>query len=165
MKKKSESEAERIEFESDGRIDSLTHALAPASFQDLLANEFSISKREGRVITLISVRLLDFPRANLARDVHDADEDIDQLKKFVESTAPVLRTGDAIGRISEDGFWILIRGDRKSAEKARERFSEVVDASQWRWEYCASQVREVGEDFRAFLRRMDSVHFTKVANL
>jgi len=84
------------------------------------------------------------------------------LKLLSTNIRRLLRGGDQIGRISEDGFWILIRGDINAAEIACERYMREVGESTWRemWRirYCES---EVGEEIRNLLRRMDQIHFTK----
>ena len=82
----------------------------------------------------------------------------DSLILFAASTASLLRTGDQCGRISEFGFWILLRGDQKSSMIAAERFFAPHDDQQWNIHYCES---EVGEDIKNLLRRMDAIHFTK----
>ena len=138
----------RIELTSDGVRDQLTGALAPARFLDILRAELSMANREGRIITLISIRLAD-PTCSGVED---------SLILFAASTASLLRTGDQCGRISEFGFWILLRGDQESSLIAAERFFAPHDEQQWSIDYCES---EVGEDIKNLLRRMDAIHFTK----
>jgi len=97
------------------------------------------------------------------RESAEVIESIHQnLKLLSINIRRLLRGGDQICRISEDGFWILIRGDISAAEIACERFMHEVGESTWRemWQirYCES---EVGEEIRNLLRRMDQIHFTK----
>ena len=154
-----------IEFSSDGVTDSLTDALAPARFHEYLTGELSMANRERRTITLISLRLAS-PAASgdsMRSTPYDSAEKIHhELKILSSDIRRLLRGGDQIGRISEDGFWILIRGDLNAAEIASHRFMREVGESTWRekWRvrYCESQV---GEEIKNLLRRMDQIHFTK----
>ena len=147
---------DQIEFTSDGTRDSLTGALAPARFLEVTRRELAIGVREGRAITLISVR---FMAPELGENGNQSNYSIeDQLKNFTEFIQPLLRTGDQIGRISEDGFWILIRGDEGSAHRAIERFQSSGVEGNWRFRLCESQK---GEDIKNLLRRMDLIHFAK----
>ena len=152
-----------IEFSSDGVSDSLTDALAPARFHEYLTGELSMANREKRTITLISLRISMSSIRPEDPKLAEAIESIHQNLKLLSTTIRrLLRGGDQIGRISEDGFWILIRGDTSAAEIACERFMHAVGESTWRemWQirYCES---EVGEEIRNLLRRMDQIHFTK----
>ena len=158
-----------IEFSSDGVSDSLTDALAPARFHEYLTGELSMANRELRTITLISLRIsMDSIRqepldsGEKQKPIREVESIHQNLKLLSTSIRRLLRGGDQIGRISEDGFWILIRGDISAAEIACERFMREVGESTWRemWRirYCES---EVGEDIRNLLRRMDQIHFTK----
>jgi GGDEF domain-containing protein len=161
-----------IEFLSDGVNDSLTDALAPARFHEYLTGELSMANRERRTITLISLRLASIslrlaspasPGDSMRSAPYDSAEKIHhELKILSSDIRRLLRGGDQIGRISEDGFWILIRGDLNAAEIASHRFMREVGESTWRekWRvrYCES---EVGEEIKSLLRRMDQIHFTK----
>lgn len=152
-----------IEFSSDGVSDSLTDALAPARFHEYLTGELSMANREKRTITLISLRISMSSIRPEDPKLAEAIESIHQnLKLLSTSIRHLLRGGDQICRISEDGFWILIRGNESAAEIACERFMHAVGESTWRemWQirYCES---EVGEEIRNLLRRMDQIHFTK----
>ena len=137
-----------IEFESDGVWDSLTGALAPARFQEILEDEIAIAVREGRRITLISLHL------NLQSDV----DLLAALKEFATALSPLMRRGDYLARISEYGFWILIRGDVEAAKIGFARVAKEIDVSIWRVHFCEA---EVGEEMKNLLRRMDLIHFAK----
>ena len=103
-----------------------------------------------------SIRLEDRESAEAIESIHQ------NLKLLSTNIRRLLRRGDQIGRISEDGFWILIRGNKSAAEIASDRFMRQVGESMWREmrqvSYCES---EVGEEIRNLLRRMDQIHFTK----
>jgi hypothetical protein len=152
-----------IDFSSDGLTDSLTDALAPARFHELLIGELTMANREQRKITLISLRLL---RGSIESEGLDSAKEVERIHLELQSLSlqvrRLLRGGDQIGRLSEDGFWILIRGDIRSAEIACDRFMLEMGESMlrdlWQVRYCES---EVGEELRNLLRRMDQIHFTK----
>lgn len=158
-----------IEFSSDGVTDSLTDALAPARFHEYLIGELSMANREQRTITLISLRIsMDSRRqepldsGEKQRPAGEVESIHQNLKLLSINIRRLLRGGDQIGRISEDGFWILIRGDINAAEIACERYMREVGESTWRemWRirYCES---EVGEGITLLVRRMDALHFGK----
>ena len=144
----------RIELASDGLVDSLTQALAPARFLEILRTELSMAAREGRKITLISARLREIPSS----DENTVDHAELILYRFAQDLQKKLRAGDHCGRISEMGFWIMVRGDEEAARKAAPRLINREDEELWRFEFCES---EVGESIKNLLRRMDAIHFTK----
>jgi GGDEF domain-containing protein len=150
--------SERIEFISDGERDLLTDALAPSRFLSYLKSELSIARRERRAITVVSVRAM----GDLSVGSNSVSGELElKLKKFVEVVAPLLRAGDHLGRISEDGFWMLIRGNRIDAEKALHRFSGTLadlNEGEWRIRYCESELEDQIENL---LRRVDAIHFAK----
>lgn len=137
-----------IEFESDGVWDSITGALAPARFLEILEDEIAIAGREGRTITLISLHL------HLQSDI----DLVAALKEFATALSPSMRRGDYLVRISEYGFWFLIRGGIEAAKIALARVSNEIDLTIWRVQYCEVVV---GEDMKNLLRRMDLIHFAK----
>lgn len=181
MKPNTDLVPERIEFESDGVIDSLTHALAPARFQDILATELSKAFRSGEKITMVSAKCRLFGSfeeklgndsgmnndPTLKRDllkiesfnkVSRKNEIEEELKSFAETISGLLRSGDEIGRLSEDGFWILIHGEGAAAQRAVRRFGESINQESWELQICES---ENSDSVKNLLRRMDAIHFTK----
>jgi len=144
----------RIELASDGLVDSLTQALAPARFLEILRTELSMAAREGRKITLISARLREIPSS----DENAVDHAELILYRFAQDLQTNFRGGEHCGRISEMGFWIMVRGDEEAARKAAPRLINREDEELWRFEFCES---EVGESIKNLLRRMDAIHFTK----
>ena len=78
---------DQIEFTSDGTRDSLTGALAPARFLEVTRRELAIGVREGRAITLISVR---FMAPELGENGNQSNYSIeDQLKNFTDRKSVV----------------------------------------------------------------------------
>ena len=148
---------EKLELTNDGAVDALTGAVAPERFLAILTNELRMAARERRVITLISIRLME----------QQLEESIEEqallLIRLASEIRPRLRAGDYCARISESGFWILIRGDGESARKAAPRLIGeanlgVAQEGRWRVEFCES---EAGESVKNLLRRMDAIHFAK----
>ena len=158
MKAKAEVNPRRVEFESDGLVDSLTHALAPARFQEILQSELSKADRAHLKIAVISAKNKSFEISSHDSEKNRTKEVEVELKCFAEIVSSLLRSGDEIGRISEDGFWILIHGDRQAAERAIGRFTELIHQADWHLNICES---ESGESIKNLLRRVDLIHFAK----
>lgn len=141
-----------IEFASDGERDSLTGVLAPARFLEFVASELQISRRESRKITLISIRCI----CKVERGGVTLIEGL--LVNFARVAAALMRRGDRCGRVAEDGFWILIRGDRSSADRFIARIFMELDEKDWSTE---SIEKAEADDMKNLLRKMDLIHFTK----
>jgi GGDEF domain-containing protein len=138
-----------LEFESDGERDSLTGLLAPARFLAILESELAIAAREGRPLTLLTLAL---SAVNL-----QPTESAERLLKNLAKTLLVqMRAGDHCGRIAEDGFWILARGDKAAVEIAARRYLDEHERSDWQISYCEVTA---GESARELLRRADNCYF------
>lgn len=144
-----------IEFASDGERDSLTGVLAPARFLEIVASELQISRRESRKITLISIKCI----CKVERGGATLIEGL--LLNFAQVATALMRRGDRCGRVAEDGFWILIRGDRSSADRFIARLFTELDETDWSTE--SIEIDEA-DDMKNLLRKMDLIHFTKEAN-
>ncbi len=172
----------RVEFESDGVHDSLTGVLAPASFLAILENELHVAAREKRAVTVISIRLtamqpvLTKPsasrRAEIISDPHRFQSDVvlyeELLKSCSQQISTLIRRGDYCARIAEDGFWLLTRGDIRSAQIATKRYLLDLDPMDWSLAFHQSDAgqsdagqRDTGVSMRQLLQRMDALHFTK----
>ena len=103
-----------IEFKSDGIADSLTSSMAPALFHENLKREISTADREGRELTIVSV--LDDPENYLS-----AGEYQESLIALAFALEKNLRGGDFFARISDCGFWILLRTDEETAAAVVDR--------------------------------------------
>ena len=90
----------------------------------------------------------------------DRDEEIDEIEvllyNFADHLLSQLRAGDHCGRISESGFWAMIRGDEESARRAAPRLMSDADEALWQIDFCESEDRET---IKNLLRRMDALHF------
>ena len=126
-----------IEFASDGVSDSLTLTMSPAIFHENLKREIASAKRDGNDLSVLSIRLL--------------PENYQSIEAFEEALIAIaftlrtkLRGGDFFARISDAGFWVLLRGDVSDKSALLERLdlashnleSYIVarkyqDATQW----------------------------------
>lgn len=143
------AELHTLEFENDGRIDLLTGVMAPKPFMDGLAREMEIGRRETRSLSILSVRakLENFSELSL-------------LEAAIQSTAKnllsQLRTGDLLTRISDIGFWLMLRTSAGGAASASARLTEGVVMADWRVEVISSERHEL---LHGLIQRLDSIHF------
>jgi GGDEF domain-containing protein len=142
-----------LEFESDGERDSLTGLLAPARFLTILESEMAIAAREGRRLTLVALSLSTAANSSNASSSESAER---LLKNMASTLLAQMRAGDHCGRIAEDGFWILARGDRTAVEIAGHRFLAEHESCDWLIEYYEISK---GEKVRELLRRVDTLYF------
>jgi len=173
-------EGDVIEFSSDGVRDSLTGALAPARFNELLQSELAMANRDQRLITVLSLRLKNISTKTSVQRDRDLIHQL--LKSMADHLSPLLRSGDQLCRISEDGFWILMRAHLSDATTASKRLfpngfevdpglsssaslassaspstSRSLDQGVWRLQYCES---EPGESLSSWIQRIDHCHFS-----
>ena len=102
-------EVRDIEFRSDGVKDSLTESMAPALFREALIREIASAKREDRELVLLTIAL--------------QPSHFDSVAKFQEALIEIafalrqgLRGGDFFARISDHGFWLLLRTNESGAK-------------------------------------------------
>jgi GGDEF domain-containing protein len=147
-----------LEFESDGERDSLTGLLAPARFLAILESELAIAAREGRPLTLLTLALSTTANSTAEKSMNpQPTESAERLLKHLAKTLLVqMRAGDHCGRIAEDGFWILARGDKAAVEIAAHRYLDEHERSDWLISYCEVTA---GESARELLRRVDGCYF------
>ena len=105
-----------LEFMSDGNLDSLTLSMAPALFHENLKREISTAHREARELTIVSLRVNPTGYASLSR----YQEALIEIAHLLKSH---LRGGDFCSRISDQGFWILLRTDLPGAKLVIERLN------------------------------------------
>ncbi len=103
-----------VEFQSDGSADSLTASMAPALFHENLKREIATAAREGRELTVVALAL--------------ASSAFSSVVKFQEALIEIafaiksgLRGGDFFARISDSGFWMLLRTDEGGAAAVVDR--------------------------------------------
>ena len=142
-----------LEFESDGERDSLTGLLAPARFLAILESELAIAAREGRPLTLLTLALSTTEKSMNPQPTESAER---LLKNLAKTLLVQMRAGDHCGRIAEDGFWILARGDKAAVEIAAHRYLDEHERSDWLISYCEVTA---GESARELLRRADNCYF------
>ena len=142
-----------LEFESDGERDSLTGLLAPARFLAILESELAIAAREGRPLTLLTLALSTTEKSMNPQPTESAEH---LLKNLAKTLLVQMRAGDHCGRIAEDGFWILARGDKAAVEIAAHRYLDEHERSDWLISYCEVTA---GESARELLRRADNCYF------
>ena len=136
-----------IEFRSDGVSDSLTSSMSPALFHENLKREISTADREGRELTIVSV-LVD-PENYLS-----AGEYQESLVALAFALEKNLRGGDFFARISDCGFWILLRTDEETAAAVVDRL-DLPRREELTIKLAARKLSNYGE----WIERIDQLHF------
>jgi len=136
-----------IEFKSDGIADSLTSSMAPALFHENLKREISTADREGRELTIVSV--LDDPENYLS-----AGEYQESLIALAFALEKNLRGGDFFARISDCGFWILLRTDEETAAAVVDRL-DLPRRDELTIKLAARKLSNYSE----WIERIDQLHF------
>ena len=103
-----------VEFQSDGRTDSLTATMSPALFQENLQREIATAAREARELTMVALALTPHGFASVAAFQ-------EALIEIAFALQHGLRGGDFFARISDSGFWVLLRTDESSASAVIDR--------------------------------------------
>ena len=135
-----------IEFASDGVSDSLTLTMSPAIFHENLKREIASAKRDGNDLSVLSIRLL--------------PENYQSIEAFEEALIAIaftlrtkLRGGDFFARISDSGFWVLLRGDVSDKGALLERLDL---ASHDLESYIVARKYQ---DATQWIERIDQIHF------
>ena len=136
-----------IEFRSDGVSDSLTSSMSPALFHENLKREVSTADREGRELTIVSV-VVD-PEKYLS--LGEYQESLVALAFALEKN---LRGGDFFARISDCGFWILLRTDEETAAAVVDRL-DLPRREELTIKLAARKLSNYGE----WIERIDQLHF------
>ena len=136
-----------IEFRSDGVSDSLTSSMSPALFHENLKREISTADREGRELTIVSV-LVD-PENYLS-----AGEYQESLVALAFALEKNLRGGDFFARVSDCGFWILLRTEEVSAQGVIDRL-DLPRRDELTIKLAARKLSNYGE----WIERIDQLHF------
>ena len=111
----------KIYFENDGEFDSLTGALAPNRFNQIVKREIDLVKRSKEKLAVISITL---EPQNLTKDL-PTGIDINERVLIVEEMLievhfqikSGLREVDCVCRVSKLGFWILTKLTSQSDSK------------------------------------------------
>ena len=141
------TELHSVEFLNDGIIDSLTQTMAPGLFHDNLKREISRSEREDQELTILSITL--------------APTDFESLSRYEKALIEIahdlrsqLRGGEFFARISDDGFWLLLRSSEAEAEKVMDRLD--IRYSDRLMHVVLAREHDHYEDW---IRKMDALHF------
>ena len=136
-----------LEFKSDGLVDSLTLSISPFLFHENLKREISVASREARELTIVSITL-DFEGYESIADIQENLIEIAHLLKRE------LRGGDFFARISDCGFWILLRTDQSGAELVMQRL-DLPRRENLTVNFAARKF----SDYSEWIKRVDLLHF------
>ena len=136
-----------LEFKSDGLVDSLTLSISPFLFHENLKREISVASREARELTIVSITL-DFEGYESIADIQENLIEIAHLLKRE------LRGGDFFARISDCGFWILLRTDQSGAELVMQRL-DLPRRENLTINFAARKY----SDYSEWIKRVDLLHF------
>jgi hypothetical protein len=136
----------KVEFFNDGVRDRVSGAPAPAIFLDQLNREMQIASREERPLTVLSIVSLN--EEFLLRGILS-------MTKLIEKN---LRRGDFYTRISENGFWLCIRGDLQAARNVVERLGQQKPGENPDWRVIPFPL-DLSVPLDAQLQRIDRIHF------
>ena len=107
-------ELREIEFRSDGAKDSLTATMSPGLFHEALKREIAAAKRDERELAILTISL--------------RPEEFSSVSKFQEELIKVafaieqgLRGGDFFARVSDQGFWALLRTSAENGQLVLDR--------------------------------------------
>jgi GGDEF domain-containing protein len=140
-------EVRELEFASDGVQDSLTLSMAPALFHENLKREISTAMRESRKLTMVSL-VLEMKSFQSIAEYQTTLIEIAHLLKMS------LRAGDFFARISDQGFWILLRIDIEGAHLVIDRL-ELPRKESLRVNFLAREYLNYSE----WVERLDLLHF------
>jgi len=136
-----------VEFANDGILDSLTLTMSPTLFQENLKREIASAKRERRELIVISLSL----RPSGFQSLAAFQEALIGLAFAVRTG---LRGGDFFSRVSDCGFWILLRTAESNADAIIERW-QLAHQSQLE----IHTVARSGSEFQEWILRIDQLHF------
>ena len=136
-----------IEFKSDGVTDSLTSSMAPALFHENLKREIATASREGRELTIVSALLN-------PEEYSSAGEYQESLIALAFALEKNLRGGDFFARISDCGFWILLRTNEETAESVINRL-DLPRRDELTIKLAARKLSGYAE----WIDRIDQLHF------
>ena len=134
-----------LEFSNNGLIDSLTRTPAPAIFLSELSREFAGTRRNKQSLTILSLRSSD-PESI-------TEHQIIAMSKSIQAS---LRQGEFFSRISEDGYWIALRGDSTSAKNLLMRI--LADNAHTQWSTSVTESAQY-QSFNELISAIDKAHF------
>ncbi len=131
-------------------MDTLTGSMAPELFYGNLRREIAASNRDHRALSIISIVLNRREHAGVQETDSVFSERIVKVSSVISHGT---RADEFFSRISEDGFWVFIRGNTENARIAIARANLDSDIQ------VDVIEREESENFHTWLRRVDGVHF------
>lgn len=144
-----------IEFRNNGIVDSLTGSMAPELFYENLRREIAAAHRDQKSLSVVSIVV---PQRSVGIEAESEYVFAERLIKIASKIDHGTRADEFFSRISENGFWILIRGPHADAEIAIDRAKldsdikvDVIEKSE-------------GEPLHSWIHRIDSVHFRSSLN-
>ena len=136
-----------VEFSSDGSRDSLTLTMSPALFHENLKREISVAMRERHDLAILVISL--------------KPELFDSAAKFQESLIKLgftlrsgLRGGDFFARVSDCGFWVLLRTSEISADVIIQRL-DLARCEELEIHFVARK----NDAHAEWIERVDQLHF------
>ena len=140
-------ELREVEFANDGISDSLTLTMSPALFHENLKREIASAKRDRRELAVISILLRPAGFQSLAAYQ-------EALIEVAFAVRTGLRGGDFFARVSDCGFWILLRTAESNADLIIERW-QLAHRSHLE----IHTVARSGSEFSEWIERIDQLHF------
>ena len=140
-------ELREVEFQNDGVSDSLTSSMAPALFHEALKREIAAAKRDQRELAVLTIALRpdNFPSVALFQE---------GLIKVAFALTQELRGGDFFARISDRGFWTLLRTSENNGQLVLGRLDLAGQLS------LETQIVARNEDeYSQWIRRIDHLYF------
>ena len=136
-----------IEFQSDGLRDSLTQAMSPELFHQNLKREIASAKRGGDELVIVSLRLAPkgFPSVAAFQEA---------LIKIAFALSSGLRGDDFFGRLSDAGFWLLLRTRELDADGIMQRLQLPHND-----QITSSVIARGGLDYLEWIQKVDLAHF------
>lgn len=125
--------------------------MAPELFYGNLRREIAAANREHRALSIISFVII-------RRDVAGVEETDPAFSERIIKVSSLIshgtRADEFFSRISEDGFWVFIRGNKANAHIAAERANLDSDIR------VNVIEREENETFHSWIGRVDGFHFS-----
>jgi hypothetical protein len=106
-----------MEFSNDGFRDSLTSTIAPYLFQQLLEREAAAADRDNRKVSVGVIQCVGNTKA--------LSYDLIALNSVLRTA---VRSDEFYSRTVQNGFWLFIRGDQATAERAVERIRNELQS-------------------------------------
>ena len=138
-----------IEFRSDGSKDSLTSSMSPELFHAALKREISAAKRDERELAILTIALRPQEFASLSL----FQEELIQVAFALEQG---LRGGDFFARISDRGFWALLRTSASNGQLVVDRLDLPRHDS-----LTTRLVARKYDEYPAWIDRIDQLFFNE----